>query len=139
VERAKDEYEHFRGVCPFHKEQTCLEGMVCNKSIAERLNVSFTALEEVPDESKVWRLVAFYLAQLCLNITLLLSPEVIVIGGGIMNRKILLGLIRQEFIRMLAGYVDHPVLGQSIDQYIVAPWLGGDVGVKGAMILSELQ
>lgn len=69
--------------------------MVNNKSIAERLNINFTALEEVPDDSKVWKLVAFYLAQLCLNITLLLSPEVIVIGGGIMNRKILMGLIRQ--------------------------------------------
>lgn len=113
--------------------------MVNNKSIAERLNINFTALEEVPDDSKVWKLVAFYLAQLCLNITLLLSPEVIVIGGGIMNRKILMGLIRQEFIRMLAGYVEHPLLGQSIDKYIVGPWLGGDVGVKGAMILSELQ
>lgn len=67
--------------------------MVNNKSIAERLKVNFTALEEIPDDAKVWRLVAFYLAQLCLNITLLLSPEVIVIGGGIMNRKILFSLI----------------------------------------------
>jgi fructokinase len=92
-------------VCPFHKEQTCLEGMTTNKSIAERLQVSFTALEEIPDDSKVWGLVAFYLAQLCLNITLLLSPEVIVIGGGIMRRKLLFGLIHKEFIRMLSGYV----------------------------------
>ena len=69
--------------------------MVCNKSIAERMKVDFTALTEIPDDSKVWRLVGFYLAQLCLNITLLLSPEVIVIGGGIMNRKLLYPLIHK--------------------------------------------
>jgi fructokinase len=87
----------------------------------------------------VWGLVAFYLAQLCLNITLLLSPEVIVIGGGIMKRKLLYGLIQQEFIRLLGGYVEHPILSQQIDQYIVPPSLGSDVGVKGAMILSQLE
>ena len=47
AERHPDEYEHFRGVCPFHKEQTCIEGMVCNKSIAERLKVDFTALADI--------------------------------------------------------------------------------------------
>lgn len=113
--------------------------MVCNKSIAERLKVNFTALEEISDDSKVWGLVAFYLAQLCLNITLLLSPEVIVIGGGIMNRKLLYGLIHKEFVRLLGGYVDHEMLGKRVDEYIVAPRLGSDVGVKGGMILSQLE
>lgn len=40
---------------------------------------------------------------------------------------------------MLAGYVDHPLLSTDISSYIVAPRLGGEVGVKGAMILSQLQ
>lgn len=56
-----------------------------------------------------------------------------------MNRKLLYGLIHKEFIRMLAGYVDHPLLSTDISSYIVAPRLGGEVGVKGAMILSQLQ
>ena len=38
---------------------------------------------------------------------------------------------------MLAGYVDHPLLTrEGIEKYIVAPKLGSDVGVKGAMALS---
>lgn len=82
---------------------------------------------------------AFYLAQLCLNITLLISPEVIVIGGGVMNRKLLFGLIHKEFIRLLSGYVDHPLLSSRISEYIVPPRLGNEVGVKGAMILSHLK
>jgi fructokinase len=140
VERSPEEFEHFQGVCPYHKHQTCLEGMVCNKSIAERLNVSFTALADIPDNSKVWSLIAFYLAQLCLNITLLLSPEAIVIGGGIMNRTILFDLNRNQFIKLLGGYVEHPLLSkEKIERYIVAPRLGSDVGVKGALALSMLE
>lgn len=38
---------------------------------------------------------------------------------------------------MLADYVDHPLLKSgAVDKYIVAPKLGADVGVKGAMALS---
>ena len=80
----------------------------------------------------------FYLAQVCLNVTLLVSPEVIVIGGGIMNRTIIYRIIQEEFVRMLAGYVQHPKLSKAADSYIVAPKLGHDVGVKGAMSLALL-
>lgn len=83
--------------------------MVCNKSIAERLNVNFTQLHEISDQEKIWKVLGNYLAQLCLNITLTVSPEVIVIGGGIMNRKILYHFIHEEFIKLLAKYVEHPL------------------------------
>lgn len=139
MERSPDEYEHFKGVCSFHKGQTCLEGMVNNKSIAERLQVDFTALADLPDNARIWQLVGFYLAQLCLNITLLVSPEVIVIGGGIMNRRLLYSIIQDEFRRLLGGYVDHPLLSAHLDNYIVSPRLGSDVGVKGAMALATIR
>jgi fructokinase len=48
--------------------------MVCNKSIAERLNIDFTSLHEISDDEKVWKIIGNYLAQLCLNITLIASP-----------------------------------------------------------------
>ena len=68
----------------------------------------------------MWKLVGYYLAQLCLSITLLLSPEVIVLGGGIMNRKLLYDIVRKDFLRMLSGYVDHPLLSSDrIQEYIV--------------------
>ena len=69
--------------------------MVSNLSIAKRLDIDFTKLADIGDDEKVWRLIGFYLAQLCLNVTLLLSPEVIIIGGGIMNRKLLFPLIHK--------------------------------------------
>jgi fructokinase len=134
VDRHGEEYKGFEGVCPFHK--SCLEGMVCNKSIAERLNVNFTQLHEVSDQEKIWKVLGNYLAQLCLNVTLTISPEVIVIGGGIMNRKILYKYIQEEFIKLLAKYVDHPLYTEGrIENYIKPPTLGSLVGVKGAMIL----
>lgn len=60
--------------------------MISNKAIADRLKIGLASLADIQDDSHVWRLIAFYLAQLCLNITLLLSPEIIIISGGIMNR-----------------------------------------------------
>ena len=67
--------------------------MISNKAIADRLKIGLASLADIQDDSRVWRLVAFYLAQLCLNITLLLSPEIIIISGGIMNRKLLFLMI----------------------------------------------
>lgn len=47
---------------------------------------------------------AHYMAQLCLAITLLLSPHAIVISGGILQRECLFPMIRKEFTRLLNGY-----------------------------------
>ena len=69
-----------------------------------------TNLHEVEDDSKVWRIVGFYLAQLALNVTLTTSPEVIIIGGGVMNRKVIYKYMRGYFIDMLAGYVEHDLM-----------------------------
>lgn len=60
------------------------------------------------------------------------------ISGGITNRKILMKLVHEEFIRMLAGHVEHPLLKYSkINEYIVCTAMqGADFGVKGALALS---
>ena len=53
-----------------------------------------------------------------------------------MNRKILYKYIHEEFIKLLAKYVDHPLYTEGkIENYIKSPALGSLVGVKGAMIL----
>lgn len=69
----------------------CVEGMVSNHAIAERSGIDASELSTLSDEDDVWVKVAYYLAQLCLNLTLIASPEVIVLGGGILNRSKLLG------------------------------------------------
>jgi fructokinase len=78
---------------------------VTNVSIAKRLNCHISDLPNKSDEDPVWRSVGFYLANLCLNLTLITSVEQIVIGGGVLNRSILYDIIREEFTKLLNLYV----------------------------------
>lgn len=59
-------------MCPYHND--CLEGMVANRSISMRTGVDYVKLNELEDSDKIWEIVGHYLAQLCLNITLTVSP-----------------------------------------------------------------
>ena len=82
-----------------------------NNSIGKRLGLSSVhELPTIDKDHKVWETCAYYLAQLCLNITLLVSPEVIILGGGIMNQPTMLSLIQKNFTKLLNNYVDHPKL-----------------------------
>ncbi len=62
------------------------------------------------DENEVWDVVSYYIAQLCLNILLITSVNTIVLGGGVMNRKILYSLVNNHFVKMLNSYLIHPRL-----------------------------
>ena len=68
-----------------------------------------------------------------MNYTLILSPEMIVFGGGVMKQEHLFPLIREAYSKKLAHYVEVPPL----DQYIVPCGLGDNAGIKGCLILSE--
>lgn len=98
--------------------------MVNNHAIAKRLNIDFTNLSEIEDNHPIWKLIGYYLAQLCLNVTLIMSPEKIIIGGGIMNRRILYGMVQENFIDLLAEYLQHNMFNSDVSEYIVPPGLG---------------
>lgn len=128
-DRAADPFE---GICPFHGD--CLEGLASGPALQERWGESAKTL---PDEHPAWVLEAHYLALACVNYICVLSPQRIVLGGGVMKQRQLFPLIRQEVQRLLNGYVQAaPVLDQ-IESYIVPPALGDRVGVLGAMALAE--
>jgi len=133
VKILKDD-ENFEGVCIFHKQ--CLESLVTNVSIAKRLGKTVSDLPDVEVDHPVWKKVAYYLAQLCLNLTLTLSPEVIILGGGVMNQPTLLPLIHEEFKTLLNGYVQHPKLA-TLENYIKKPTCGDNVALIGAALLNE--
>lgn len=71
------------------------------------MNITEKDLPKVPDSDPVWDVIADYLSQICMNIVLLTSAEVIVIGGGVMKRDILYPKIREKFKSNLNGYVQH--------------------------------
>jgi len=64
---------------------------------------------EIPDDHEIWDMIGNYLGTMCANLTLTLSLEKIVIGGGVMNRgEVLLSKIRDHFSMRLANYIQHP-------------------------------
>ena len=88
--------------------------MISKSAIAKRLGLVNVADPTIPDDSNVWELCANYLAQLCLDLTLVLSPEVIVLNGAILNQPKMLPLIQKSFTNLLNNYVDHPKLKSKI-------------------------
>ena len=124
----------FPGICPFHKD--CLEGLASGPAIEKRWGRKATAL---PADHRAWELEAHYLALALANLTLTISPQRILLGGGVMQQPHLFRMIRDEFAFVLNGYVRHPDILDHLDQYIVPPKLGGDAGVVGSLFLAAQE
>lgn len=128
-DRQRDPYE---GHCPFHGD--CLEGLASGPALAERWGKS---AEQLPDNHPAWELEAEYLAFALVNFVCTLSPQRIVIGGGVMQQQRLYSLIHAKVERYLNGYIESPAIIDSIDEFIVAPALGNRSGVLGAIALGQ--
>lgn len=118
--------------CPFHK--SCVEGYVCGPAIAKRWGVKAEAL---PPDHPAWEDVSDVLGHMLVNLILTLSPKRIVLGGGVMQQEHLLPLVRGRAERILNGYIQAPELGKKMSHYIVAPGLGGNSGILGALALGR--
>ena len=92
--------DSFEGVCPYHRN--CFEGLASGPSIEKRWNKKPYELKERPE---VWELEAYYIAQGLVNFILTLSPQRIVLGGGVMNQEQLFPLIRKQVAELLNGYI----------------------------------
>lgn len=125
--KSEDEYP---GICPFHG--ACLEGLVSGPSIEKRYGVK---AEKLADRQDVWELEAYYIAEALVNIILTLSPQKIILGGGVMHQEQLYPLIRTEVSRMLAGYIQAAPLAD-MENVIVPPSLNDDQGIMGAIRLA---
>ena len=90
-------------MCAYHGD--CLEGLCTNVSAAKRLGCQIEDLPNIDDDNPVWEYIGHYLAILCGNLALLLSLEKIVIGGGVMNRKILYKIINEKLLKHINGYI----------------------------------
>jgi fructokinase len=121
----------FAGICPYHGD--CLEGLASGEALRARWG---RAAEDSVDEH-VWELEAEYLALGLVNVICVLSPERIVIGGGVMNQPQLLARVRTKVRQLLAGYIDAPGLDGPLDEYLVAPALGARAGVLGSLELAR--
>lgn len=122
----------FVGTCPYHAD--CLEGLASGPALKARWGVPG---ESLPPDHPAWALEAHYLALACVNFICTLSPQRIILGGGVMSQNHLFPLIRQYVQSLLNEYIQPPAILQQIDTYIVPPGLGSRVGVLGALALAE--
>lgn len=123
----------FPGACPFHGD--CLEGLAAGPALQARWGLQPEAL---PDDHPAWPLEAHYLALAVANFICSLSPQRIVLGGGVMQRSQLFPWIRREVQQLLNGYVQSAAILSEMDGYIVPPGLGRRSGVLGAIALAQL-
>ena len=121
-----------RGVCPYH--DGCLEGLAAGPAIGARIGGD---ARDLPDDHPTFRLEAHYLAQMCVNLILTVSPQRIVLGGGVMQRAALFPMVRAETLRLLGRYVQSPAVLEHIDEYIVAPALFPVSGLVGSYLIGK--
>jgi fructokinase len=116
------EADPFPGSCPYHGD--CWEGLAAGPAIERRWGAPAQEL----DDPAVWMLEARYLAFGLVNVMSVLSPEAILLGGGVMMRPGLVDLVRHEVHELVNGYVHLP--------RIELPALGTRAGVLGAIALA---
>lgn len=121
----------FHGICPFHSD--CFEGLASGPAIAARWGSS---AEDLPENHPAWDIEAQFIAQALHAYVLTLSPERIILGGGVMKQAHLFPRIRRGLLASLNGYVQADGLLDQTDQYVVPPALGDRAGILGALRLA---
>jgi len=124
----------FPGTCPFHGD--CFEGLASGPALAKRWGQPGDLL---PDNHAAWETEAGYIASALVNTILTVSPQRIVLGGGVMERIFLFPSIREKVSALLNGYILSPMLSGNMETFIVPPALGKRSGVLGAMAMAKLK
>jgi fructokinase len=128
------ERDPFDGVCPYHGD--CFEGLASGEAIRRRWG---RPGQELSANAAVWQLESEYLALGLMNVICTLSPQRIILGGGVSKQPTLLPLVRRRLKQLLADYLDVVELTrpEAIERYVVPPGLGDQAGVIGAVELAR--
>lgn len=113
LRRHPDDLE-FPGNCPFHGD--CLEGLVAGPTFEARLGIKG---ENVPRTDPVFDVLAYYLAQAIIQVTLITRPEKVVFGGSVVDEDLLVK-VRQQFKELFDDYVELPPLEKYITRPLIA-------------------
>lgn len=126
------EEDPFPGVCPYHGD--CFEGLASGPAIQARTGQTG---EILPAYHPAWEIEASYIASALANLVCIVSPQRILLGGGVMQQGHLFPMIRLKVQQILNGYVQQPTILENIDEFIVPPKLGQRAGVLGAIALAK--
>jgi fructokinase len=122
----------FDGTCPFHGD--CFEGLASGVAIEKRWGQRG---DELSNDHPAWELEADYIAQALTSFSFMVSPERIIIGGGIGSLPHLLPRIQQKTKELINGYIQSRIILENIESYIVIPGLGNHAGILGAIALAQ--
>ena len=117
----------FAGTCPFHGD--CLEGLAGGPAIKARWGA---ALSQLPGSAH--DMIAWYLAQLVVAIEAFVSPERLIVGGGVMHAAGLLERAERTARQLAGDYFSGPAGRGSV---LSAPGLGDLSGLMGGLCLAE--
>ena len=120
--------DSFDGHCPSHGD--CLEGLASGPAVEARLGKS---AKDVPADDPYWDIQAYYIAQSAYTTTLLLAPEMIIYGGGVMKVEGLLEKVRLAFDKLNQGYMSTP----DLEKYIVPPKLEDSAATIGCFAMAK--
>ena len=123
------EGDRFEGVCPFHGD--CLEGMASGTAMEARWGRPADELGAVLVEAL--EIETHYLAAGFRQFVYTLAPDVIVMGGGVAQLDGLHSLVNIRLVEMMSGYA---IQAEHRSGYVVAPGLGEDSGIAGALALA---
>ena len=132
------EGDDFEGACSFHGR--CWEGLCSGTAIAKRAGIP---AHEMPPDHPAWETVIRYTAHALVNLTCVLSPCRIIVGGSVrkagrLGGEAFFARLRTAFREIMAGYIASSAFSESgIAQFIVPPDLGDDAGVCGAIALAQ--
>ncbi|NNE92296.1 MAG: ROK family protein [Verrucomicrobiales bacterium] len=115
--------------CPFH--ENCFEGRASGTAMARLWDQPAT---ELPADHPAWKLEAKYLAHGAMNLTAAWSPDVIILGGGVLQQESLIESVRTEFAAIAGDYWDNL---PPMTEYLVTPGLGQQAGIVGALCLAS--
>lgn len=124
-------YDAFEGICPYHGD--CFEGIASGEAIEQRWGHS---AENLPESHPAWEFEAIYIAKALSNYIMTLSPQKIILGGGVMQQDHLFPLIRKELLKQLNEYIADNAILKRIDSYVVPPFFGQKAGLIGSCALA---
>jgi fructokinase len=128
------QHDDFAGICPYHGN--CLEGLASGPAIEKRWGQKG---DQLPASHPAWKLEAHYLGLGLVNLICCLSPQRIILGGGVMIQRQLFPLIHAEVIQHLNEYIQSDSIQKNIATYIVPPGLGNRSGTLGAIAMAREQ
>ena len=125
--------DSFESTCPFHKD--CFEGLASGTALRKRSGLENP--ETLSEDNEIWDVISTYIAYALCNVICVMSPEKIILGGGVMGQKHLFPRIRKKTKEFLNNYVKVPEIIKNIEEYIVPPKLGDNTGILGALYLAQ--